>query len=438
MRKSTLPTSMDAAAATVLANDVVDEPHEQPLQETKNAARHRKSKEHEVAQAMANISAVTTNLETSAIPVPKIRNSTPKSLDSSNKKRRQDRPHPLARLLSLVSPSVTSVKQHESATTTHAKNLLASYPWLLSSVPARPQHLNEPIPVPNTVPGFWDTMKQNHLLQLGINRAKVVLHDPAYEFPHDFQRDAAKVFKRFLGALSDPSSAASEDQLSELMLKRLAREFVAGWADLQSKGRRAELSLKDFDAPASAPTPTPTVHVKSLYFTYGPYPVPPGYISQAWLGLFTIVIPEEDAHFVSHPRQKRVLRAAEDDGCYFTVRCRIPQTVYFRIVDEETGAVVLRDRREGVEVEFISPHFTPWDEIFELQPDGTWKLRWMWRLSDVDSLLSSRVPRPVATSIQVLMGGEDMNEHGLYVGEGEEKKRLESGETKPVGKPVDE
>lgn len=61
--------------------------------------------------------------------------------------------------------------------------------------------------------------------------------------------------------------------------------------------------------------------------------------------------------------------------------------IEYIVTDLKTGITILCDRRQNVNIEFISPHFGKWDEIFVLREDGTWKLKWEWRVSDIDYLM---------------------------------------------------
>ncbi|KAI8847938.1 hypothetical protein BC829DRAFT_444159 [Chytridium lagenaria] len=238
----------------------------------------------------------------------------------------------------------------------------------LVPLPLAPKHPTPSPTIPQrtplnttTIPTFWSALKQRHLLHLGTARAKKALHDPAYEFPHDFHRDAIAVFKAFCAVLSDPVRSRDMDALMNVMMKRVAGRFADGANALKEVQRGVRIEIEE-----GSPTPS--------------------YVAQSWLGLFTLMIPGHDAGFTSQQHQRRVLKAAEDDGCYIKVRCRVDAKVVMTVVDEKTGIPVLRDRRESVEMEFVSPHFSPWDEIFE-EVEGGWRLKWCWRIADVDFLV---------------------------------------------------
>lgn len=184
--------------------------------------------------------------------------------------------------------------------------------------------------------------------------------------------------------LSDPETAQDEEALRPVMVKALADRFAAGYRTTRSQGKKIEFILKG----------KPKLTVSGMHFTYGPYPAPTsGYVAQQWWSLIELVIPEEDSTFVSHPRQKEIMQRAMDDGVYFKVDVRVDLDVEFVVINERSGMPMIRDRRRRFELQFVSPHFTPWDEIFELDSEGQWKLRWQWRISDVDWIVESMMPK---------------------------------------------
>lgn len=50
---------------------------------------------------------------------------------------------------------------------------------------------------------------------------------------------------------------------------------------------------------------------------------------------------------------------------------------------------MVRDTRDMIDLTWISPHFTKWDEC--LRPsdtkEGGWELRWAWKICDIDFLM---------------------------------------------------
>ncbi|KAJ3022738.1 hypothetical protein HKX48_005365 [Thoreauomyces humboldtii] len=257
----------------------------------------------------------------------------------------------------------------KSSLTAHVSS---SYPWLLSTSPAR-----------RPSPTFWTALRDKHFLAVGTARARKHLNHPTYDFPTQFNDDAAQVTKRMIGALSDPTRAGDPQVLKEFMVGAVAERFAAGHRSMTENGARIGYVLKG----------EPKIAVTGTHFTYGPYPVPAGYVGQQWWSLIELVIPREDEVFTSHPRQQQIMRRAMDDGVYFKVDVRCDLDVEFVVTDERTGMPLLRDTRRRVELQFVSPHFTPWDEVFELDGDGEWMLRWNWRVSDIDWLVESATPK---------------------------------------------
>ncbi|TPX56653.1 hypothetical protein PhCBS80983_g04391 [Powellomyces hirtus] len=258
----------------------------------------------------------------------------------------------------------------------HRKSSLAAhvadYPWLLStSPPRRPR------------PTFWSVLRDKHFLAVGTARARKHLNHPTYDFPDQFCDDAAAVTQQLFETLSDPQRAADEEALRPVLVKAVADRFAHGYRAMLAQGNRIEFVLKS----------KPKVTVTGTHFTYGPYPAPQGYIAQQWWSLIELIIPEEDGVFTSHPRQKEIMQRAMDDGVFFKVDVRVDCDLESIVTDERSGMPIIRDTRRQLDLQFISPHFTPWDEVFELDSQGEWKLRWQWRISDVDWIVESMMPK---------------------------------------------
>ncbi|TPX67246.1 hypothetical protein SpCBS45565_g03932 [Spizellomyces sp. 'palustris'] len=250
---------------------------------------------------------------------------------------------------------------------------IAEYPWLLSISPSR-----------RARPTFWSALRDKHFLTVGTARARKHLNHPTYDFPDQFCEDVSIVTEELFKALSAPDRAGDEESLRTVMVKAVADRFAAGYRTLLSQGKRVEFLLNG----------KPKITVTGLHFTYGPYPAPTsGYVAQQWWSLIELVIPEEDSTFSSHPRQKEIMQRAMDDGVYFKVDVRVDLDVEFVVTDVKSDMPLIRDRRRRVELQFISPHFSPWDEVFELDAAGEWKLRWQWRISDVDWIVESMMPK---------------------------------------------
>lgn len=102
----------------------------------------------------------------------------------------------------------------------------------------------------------------------------------------------------------------------------------------------------------------------------------------------TLIVPRDNDQFISYNHQKEIMKKASDQGVYMRISTEISSKISFILTSIETGEVTFQDDREVFNVEFVSPHFNPWDEIFDLQEDGSWKLKFFWRISDIDGVLS--------------------------------------------------
>lgn len=135
------------------------------------------------------------------------------------------------------------------------------YPWMLNKSPPR-----------RALPNFWDSIKNYHLLNLGIQRSKKHLLDPAYKFPADFLEDASISVVKMFKVLSDQKS--SRQDMNSVMMNRIAGVFEHGKNCMteQEKSVRFVINKK------------PIVRLNRINLTYGPYPVPEDYIAQKWFG----------------------------------------------------------------------------------------------------------------------------------------------------------
>lgn len=158
-------------------------------------------------------------------------------------------------------------------------------------------------------------------------------------------------------------------------------------ADAFSKGNK---ELRDRDQiPTWIIHGKPRLSLRGVHLTFGPYPPPDGYVMQHWWSIMSLVVPKHDSEFISHSHQKQVLKEAQEQGIYMRINVRMMNDVEFRVLSKDT--VVLKDTRNFVDLEFMSPHFNPWDELHYLDSEGEWNLKWKWRLSDIDFLLQSQM-----------------------------------------------
>jgi hypothetical protein len=249
---------------------------------------------------------------------------------------------------------------------------LKEYPWLPSTCPTRSPPLN-----------LWSSVKQKHFLKLGLKKAEKCF--PGYDFPRAFLKDAALVCQQTFDALSRPELAGSVDALQPLMSLILAEKFVDGYESLQRQGLTPKFILHS----------EPKLHLKGINLTYGPYPPPSDYIIQHWWSVMTLVIPPEEAPFISADRQQEILKLASEDGVYIRINVQMNADIELLLVDSKSQKEFFKDKREFVDLEFTTPHFTPWDEVVGLDKNGDWQLRWKWRLTDMDALIESQDFKPL-------------------------------------------
>ena len=135
----------------------------------------------------------------------------------------------------------------------------------------------------------------------------------------------------------------------------------------------------------------PKLSLRGVHLTFGPFPPPPDYVIQHWWSILSLVVPKEDSEFISHLQQKRVLKEAQEQGIFMRLNVRIMNRVEFKVIDSLSGVEIFSDTRDYVDLEFMSPHFNPWDELQDLDKKGEWELKWKWRMSDVDFLMQSQM-----------------------------------------------
>ena len=100
------------------------------------------------------------------------------------------------------------------------------------------------------------------------------------------------------------------------------------------------------------------------------------------------MLPKSDINFESYQHQKQLLENATKEGVYIRIQTLVDIDVDFTLFDRNGDIPLIKDKRKQMEIEFISPHFNPWDELFIPQEDGNWKLNWQWRISDIDGLIA--------------------------------------------------
>ncbi|KAJ3199763.1 hypothetical protein HK099_003023, partial [Clydaea vesicula] len=249
-----------------------------------------------------------------------------------------------------------------------SKTPIITYPWLLSTSKMRQEE-----------PTFWSTIKQRELLYPEIERVQTHhLKKPTYDFPYYFYDDIKEVIEELF--LVDLVSGTSE---CNTMVKSLNNIFAFEFMELKKNNITLEFDFKTEDN-----IPEFNTRLVQVLCTYGAYPIPPGYVAQVW-PTYTLVVPEEELLFKSYDYQKKLQKIAMDEGVYIKVDTQLTFTngVEF-ILRDKNGTVFFRDYRKRIDVQFCTPHFTPWDEIYELDSEGNWQLRFKWRVSDIDYLIS--------------------------------------------------
>jgi hypothetical protein len=259
-----------------------------------------------------------------------------------------------------------------------------SYPWLLSTMPYRE----------GKPKSLFKKLLHASNLQTGVQKASRHFHYNAYPFPEAFEEQAKETARDLLIKLSDPESATSVDSLREIMIKTLAEQLVPEHVKLANMG--AQISFEPRGPMGLADLPI-KIKTKLIRFVYGPYPVPHGYTMQIWADYLILVIPEDQNEFHSYTHQVELERRTMEEGVYMRVDTEASLDVDF-VVKDHDGQELIRDHRPTIDLQFVSPHFTPWDEIFALQPDGNWKLAFDWKISDIDYLLNA-LPTGFAPSI---------------------------------------
>ncbi|KAJ3071197.1 hypothetical protein HDU98_005679 [Podochytrium sp. JEL0797] len=318
------------------------------------------------------------------------------------------------------------------------------HPWLVnaSSKASGVALRNTASPFAPSSLGVFGLLKQRNVEQMGRHFAS--LHLAQYDFDKEFKSDAARAATAFFAAvdsLDDASNNPNEDSLALLhhvCVPSLANQFTEATEALNKKGLSVRIKLLQsshrsthnhnqssalantstaVDLPKSptslallasdprfAHVPTLKSHITHWHWLFGPSPPPPTHILQHWLNFYSLVIPEQDSHRIEYHELKEIKQSAIDAGIVARVYVHFDARVEFSLVDQRTGIPVLRDVRDGFDLQFTSPMFTPWDDVLEpyVPADGKplgegslwkqnqreeeWRLKWDWRVCDVDYL----------------------------------------------------
>jgi hypothetical protein len=283
---------------------------------------------------------------------------------------------------------------------------LKDYPWILSA-----EADQAPIPT------IWESFKRKHNIQIGTQMASKLLKEDAYAFPSQFNKDVTKTLDKTFKLLSNEPT---KKQLEAVMTDALASLYAS----------KTQTLIKFEKYPKFEFNPL-KIKINSFHFTFGPLhpdfaqsnsnpdhqtsnsntdiqtdqtvlapniqPNPnstqpssnlqnnPKYKSQQWFDFLTINLPEQHSIFHSHQRQNELLKIAKSQGVHFKINTTIQCDLQFAIFNKNDLPLV-RDQRDFINVDFTSPHFTPFDEIFVLQGDGSWRLCWDWKIVDIDGV----------------------------------------------------
>ena len=217
------------------------------------------------------------------------------------------------------------------------------------------------------VKSFWGFLVERHLVKLGISKINALLRrqDCEYVFPQNFYDDANSVLQNVANLQS-----LDLNSLKQHMTEELAIECSNSIQNLHQNGKAFETRFAH-----------PSLKIRGFDFSIGQYPIPEGYVEQTWLTSITYIIPKEDEKFKSHQKQQALVDTAHRYGCHVEIMCSLDCDFDLTIKDESTGLVLSRESYTKFDVSFISPHFTPYDDIFTLQTDGSCKLSWNWKIS---------------------------------------------------------
>jgi hypothetical protein len=220
-------------------------------------------------------------------------------------------------------------------------------------------------------------LKERFLKTVAVERVKDII--PGYDFPRQFLEEASVSTAQVFQILSDVEKQTHAGELSQVMAGLLANAFAKGNQELRDKDQVPKWTIQG----------KPKLNLLGVHCTIGPYPPPEGYQIQHVLPFMSLIVPVQDVEFVSHQRQLEVIKEAKKHGMFMRINVRLMNNVDFVCLKQ--GLEVFKDTRHYVDLEFMSPHFNPYDELHHLDSDGEWHLSWDWRLSDVDFFLQCQM-----------------------------------------------
>ncbi|ORY39616.1 hypothetical protein BCR33DRAFT_720066 [Rhizoclosmatium globosum] len=290
-------------------------------------------------------------------------------------------------------------------------------------------------------------------------------HLKDYDFNTQFKIDAARSASAFIAALDGLGSPVPEDRddaeslLAHICAPSLAAKYIASTKQLDALNLRANFKLipKSSSSSQSQSTSTSTSssiipsttstaidlpkspsskallasdprfaslppipsHISSWHWIFGPCPPPPDHLYQHWLNFYTLVIPQDVSTLMEYHELKDIKNRAIDEGIFVRIYVSFDVNVAVTLSDVRTGIPVYKDVRKGFDLQVTSPHYTPWDEVLEPFAPGAgvemgqgsfwkpnqrteeWRLKWDWRVCDVDYLTYV----PVGHSVNLWGGG---------------------------------
>jgi hypothetical protein len=220
--------------------------------------------------------------------------------------------------------------------------------------------------LPNSI---WSFLVEKHLVKLGTSKINELLkrQDCDYIFPQNFLDDATF-------ALGNVAKAKELSVLKQYLTDDLGVKVHQSIKNLHESNKIFDLNYSHQN-----------LKIRGFDFTIGQYPIPKDFVGQTWLNSITFVIPKEHEKFHSHPRQQELVDAAHKQGCHVKISCTLDCKLDLVVKDKSTGLVLRRDSYSEFYVSFISPHFTPYDDIFTRQPDGSCKLNWIWKICEFEN-----------------------------------------------------
>jgi hypothetical protein len=243
---------------------------------------------------------------------------------------------------------------------------VSNHPWLMSTSPPRRMQ--------NSLLGM---LKERFLKTVAVERFQNII--PGYDFPRQFLEEASVTTAQVFQILSDAEKQTHAEELSKVMAGLLANAFSKGNQELREKDQIPKWTIHG----------NPKLNLLGVHSTVGPYPPPEGYEIQHVLPFMSLIVPQQDLEFVSHQRQVEVIEEAKEHGMFMRINVRLMNNVDFVCLKQDVE--VFKDTRPYVDLEFMSPHFNPYNELHYLDSDGEWHLNWEWRLSDVDFFLQCQM-----------------------------------------------